>query len=62
MDPSTIHMPSPSFWPLVVAFGVAILGAGILTHVGLSFVGGAIAFIGAVGWANEPAAAEATHH
>ena len=62
VDPSTIHMPSPSFWPLVVAFGVAILGAGILTHVGLSFVGGVIAFIGAVGWANEPAAAEATHH
>ena len=57
----TIHMPSPSYWPLVVAFGVAWLGAGILTHVGISFVGGIIAFLGVVGWANEPAAAEATH-
>ena len=61
VDIRTIHMPSPSYWPLVIAVGVALLGGGILTHFALSFVGGIIAFIGVVGWGNEPAAAQESH-
>ena len=62
VDIRSIHMPSPSYWPLVIAVGVALLGGGILTHFALSFVGGIIAFIGVVGWANEPAAAQESSH
>jgi cytochrome c oxidase subunit 1 len=62
VDESTIHMPSPSYWPIFTAVGVALIGGGLLSHYALSFVGGAIAMIGIVGWSNEPAAAPSEHH
>ena len=65
VDPSTIHMPSPSYWPLVTAIGVLILAGGMLVDVGwdyirfpIPFIGGIISFIGIIGWANEPPAKE----
>lgn len=62
VDESTIHMPSPSYWPIFIAAGVALIGGGLLSHYALSFVGGAIAMMGAVGWSNEPPAAPSEHH
>ncbi len=62
VDVRTIHMPSPSYWPIVVAAGVALIGGGILVHYGVSFLGGVIAFLGTIAWANEPAAAPEEHH
>jgi cytochrome c oxidase subunit 1 len=62
VDESTIHMPSPSYWPILIAAGVALIGGGLLSHYALSFVGGAIAMMGAVGWSNEPPAAPSEHH
>jgi len=68
VDPSTIHMPSPSYWPLVLAFGIAWIGGGLLIEFPfpyikfpISFIGGAITFLGVIGWANEPAAAGTNH-
>jgi cytochrome c oxidase subunit 1 len=65
VDPSTIHMPSPSYWPLVTAIGALVLASGMLVDVGwpvirfpIPILGGFIVFIGIIGWANEPAAAE----
>jgi len=61
-------MPSPSYWPLLIAFGIAWIGGGLLIEFPwpyikfpISFVGGFIAFFGVIGWANEPAAA-GSHH
>ncbi|MAQ12860.1 MAG: cytochrome c oxidase subunit I [Chloroflexota bacterium] len=62
VDPSSIHMPSPSYWPIFIAAGVALIGGGLLSHYALSFVGGIIAFIGTIGWGNEPPAAPSDHH
>ena len=72
VDPSTIHMPSPSYWPLVTAVGVLILAGGMLFDTGwdyirfpIPFIGGIICFIGIVAWANEPPAeehADGEHH
>ena len=62
VDPSTIHMPSPSYWPIFTAVGVALIGGGLLSHYAISFLGGAIAMIGVIGWGNEPAAAPSEHH
>ena len=57
VDPASIHMPSPSYWPIITAAGVALIGGGIVSHYGISFLGGVIAFLGVIGWANEPPAA-----
>ena len=62
VDPDTIHMPSPSYWPVVIAAGITLIAAGLLTHYALSFVGGIIAFMGTIGWSNEPASAPQSHH
>ena len=62
VDVSTIHMPSPSYWPALVAVGVVLIAAGLLTHYSLSFVGGVIALLGTIGWSNEPATAPQSHH
>ena len=62
VDPSTIHMPSPSYWPVVAATGAVIIAAGLLTHYGVSFAGGLITAIGIIGWSNEPATAPDSHN
>ena len=62
VDPSSIHMPSPSYWPLFTAIGVALIGGGLLSHYALSFVGGIITMVGTIAWANEPPSAPSDHH
>ncbi|MQC16788.1 MAG: cytochrome c oxidase subunit I [Chloroflexi bacterium] len=49
-----IHMPPPSYFPLVVATGVALVGVGLLSHVGVSVTGALVAVYGVWGWALEP--------
>ena len=62
VDPNSIHMPSPSYWPLFTAIGVALIGGGLLSHYALSFVGGIIAMVGTIAWANETPSAPSDHH
>ena len=62
VDPSTFHMPSPSYWPIWIATGTALIAGGILSHYAMSFVGGVIALLGIIGWSNEPPAAPSEHH
>lgn len=45
-----IQLPGPTFWPLVLAFGITLLGAGMVTHWVVSAVGLVIAFRAVVGW------------
>jgi cytochrome c oxidase subunit 1 len=61
VDPRTIHMPSPSYWPMWIAVGTTLIAGGILSHYALSFVGGIFAFLGVIGWVNEPPAAPDAH-
>ena len=53
-----IHMPSPSYWPLVLAFGLPVMAYGIIYNALLIVVGAAIVLVAAYGWALEPADAE----
>ena len=49
-----IHLPSPSYCPIVVAFGLPIVAYGLLYTLWLSLVGGIIVVAGIFGWALEP--------
>jgi hypothetical protein len=48
--PDTVDMPAPSFWPMVLAFGVTLLLAGIVTHYVVTLVGFVLSVRAAVGW------------
>ena len=52
-----IHMPSPSFWPLVSAIGLPVIAYGVLFSWWLVGVGAVIALVGFYGWALEPSVA-----
>jgi hypothetical protein len=52
-EETDIQMPAPTFWPMVFAFGVTLLGAGLVTHWVVSVVGVVIAFRAALGWWHE---------
>ena len=45
-----IETPAPTPWPMVTAFGVTLLCAGLVTHVVVSVVGFILAFRSAIGW------------
>lgn len=48
-----IEAPAPTPWPMVTAFGLTLLAAGLVTHVVVSVVGFLLAFRGAIGWFRE---------
>ena len=49
----TIELPAPTAWPMVLALGITLAFAGLVTHAALSWVGIALALIAAVGWWRE---------
>ncbi len=49
-DQTKIQLPAPTFWPMVFAFGITLLLAGIVTHWVVSVVGVLIAAKAAYGW------------
>ncbi|MSQ14303.1 MAG: cytochrome c oxidase subunit I [Dehalococcoidia bacterium] len=51
-----IHMPWPSYWPLITAFGLFVVFAGLLVNVVFAALGVLILFYGVYGWALEPVA------
>jgi cytochrome c oxidase subunit I len=53
-----IHLPSPSFWPLVAAIGLPIVGYGVLYSWWLLGAGAVVLVVGLYGWALEPSVAE----
>jgi cytochrome c oxidase subunit 1 len=53
-----IHLPSPSYWPLVLAIGVGVLGMGVVYGVPIMVLGGAIVLFASYGWVLEPSVAE----
>jgi hypothetical protein len=75
--PETVNLPAPTAWPIVLAFGVTLLFAGLVTSTPISIVGAALAVTAGVGWFRDvlpqekeetvkvgevPAAAKSTRH
>ncbi len=50
-----IHMPNPSYWPLVTATGLAVIAFGVLFWIPLAIFGVFVLFFGINSWAFEPA-------
>jgi len=49
-DQTGIELPAPTFWPMVLAFGLTLLIAGIVTHWAVSLVGLVILAKAVMGW------------
>ena len=53
-DESTaIDVPAPTAWPLVLAMGVTLMFAGLLTNVSVTVLGVVLSLAGCVGWFRE---------
>jgi hypothetical protein len=48
-----IHLPAPTAWPLVLAFGVTLGVAGLVTTAAVSVLGAALFLAGSIGWFRE---------
>jgi hypothetical protein len=48
--PPGVELPAPTPWPVVLAFGAALLFAGLLTNAGVSLLGSLLVAAGSVGW------------
>jgi cytochrome c oxidase subunit I len=53
-----IHLPSPSYWPIILAFGIMVLAYGVIYSTLLLAAGAAIAVLALFGWALEPPTAD----
>ncbi|MHB1090367.1 MAG: cytochrome c oxidase subunit I [Ilumatobacteraceae bacterium] len=57
-----IHMPSPSYWPLVLAFGLPIIAYGVIFSIPLAVFGSVVVLFAAFGWGLEPSTAAASDY
>jgi cytochrome c oxidase subunit 1 len=51
-----IHMPDPSYFPLVAAAGLPFIGYGLIYHWSIAVFGGLLTLAGLFGWSMEPVA------
>jgi cytochrome c oxidase subunit I len=55
-----IHLPSPSYWPIILAVGLPIMAYGVIYTRLLAVFGGVIILLAMFGWALEPSVADDT--
>lgn len=48
--PSHVKLPKPSLWPLVLAVGITLAAAGLISARTVTIAGGVLALAGAAGW------------
>ena len=53
-----IHLPSPSYWPIILSFGMLVICYGVIYSTLLLAAGAAIAVLALFGWALEPPTAD----
>ena len=63
VDPASIHMPSPSWWPLLTTVGFPVIGYGMLYRAWpVAIIGGIGILAGFFGWSLEPSSAPHDDH
>src|SRR6266404_2141126 len=50
VTPPTLQLPAPTVWPIVLAFGLTLIFAGLVTSVSVCILGALLALAGTVGW------------
>ncbi len=53
-DPTGAHLPSPSYWPIVLAAGLPLIGYGVIFNLAFAFVGAFVVLLAVYGLALEP--------
>jgi hypothetical protein len=51
--PDSITLPAPTAWPIVLAFGFALMFAGLVTSAAISVLGAILTVAGCAGWFRE---------
>tara|TARA_B100001123_G_scaffold443850_2_gene591066 strand:- start:2817 stop:4652 length:1836 start_codon:yes stop_codon:yes gene_type:complete len=54
IDPHSIHLPQPSYWPFVVSVGLLIGGYGLIYNIAVAILGATISMIAVYAWSFEP--------
>jgi len=49
-EANLVEMPAPTAWPIILAFGVMLSFASLVTNAGIGFAGIALVICGCVGW------------
>jgi cytochrome c oxidase subunit 1 len=55
-----IHMPSPSYWPIILASSLPVIALGVIYAIPVAIVGAAIVVLAIYGWSLEPSTAPDT--
>ena len=53
-----IHLPSPSYWPIILSLALPIMAYGVIYNLLLTVVGGALVLLSMFAWALEPSVAD----
>ena len=53
-DPTGVHLPSPSYWPIVLSFGFPWVAWGLIYNLWFCVLGGICIVAGIYGWVMEP--------
>jgi cytochrome c oxidase subunit 1 len=61
-NPEGVHLPSPSYWPLVLAAGLPFVAWGLIFNLWLCLVGGLLIVGSIYGWVLEPSTAPEDGH
>ena len=57
-----IHLPPPSYWPILLAFGMTLIAVGVVTNFIVSIVGVIVMLVAIAGWTLENRALDQEEH
>ncbi len=60
-DKPAVHLPPPSFWPIVLAAGVLLIAVGVVSTSIISIIGVVVVLAAIVGWTWENRSLDMDH-
>lgn len=58
----SIHLPAPTAWPFLLALGITLIGAALVTSAYIGILGGILMVVAVIGWFREVLPHEAHEH